>query len=245
MDQQILAVILAAGEGKRMHSNLPKVLHRVAGIPMVRRVMAAVDEVITQPPVVVVGAGREAVMAELQGDAVFAVQEQQLGTGHAVLCAKEACKDADVLLVLAGDMPLMTRAAVKELVEGCQGGALASMLTTVVDNPTGYGRILRNQQGLVQGIVEEKDATEQQKKICEVNASAYCFAAKPLFEALSHLTCENAQGEYYLTDCIRELASLPGGVVAIHADEQDCMGVNDPQALAQADEIAHRREERR
>lgn len=234
-----LSLIMAAGEGTRMKSKTPKVLHPVAGRAMIDRVL----EVCPQGPlpVVIVGHGRQAVQEYVGARARFAVQEQQKGTGHAVMMAREYLEQHQgLVLILAGDMPLLTQEVIDALIEQAQGKK-AALLSSMAVDPTGYGRILRNEDGNVCGIVEQKDATDEQRKIREVNASVYVFEVKALLDCLDALTCDNAQGEYYLTDCIGLLAQKGEPIGAVVADEQTCMGVNSRTQLAQAEAVARRR----
>ena len=240
---EIIPVIMAAGEGKRMGSPLAKVLHEADGVPMVRRVMAAAALKGAQKPVVIVGHGADQVMAQLGDEVRYAFQREQLGTGHAVLCAREYFEQADgLVLVLAGDMPLLTKKTIESLVAAAKDHKNAvTLLSAKLEDPTGYGRILREDGRLV-GIVEQKDATEEQRAIREVNASVYCFDSKALLEALSSLTADNAQGEYYLTDCVAHMVKSGLRAEAIcAADPTECMGVNTPDQLRACSEILKKR----
>ena len=248
----VIPVLLAAGEGKRMHSALPKVLHTVDGIPMIRRVMAAAAIEGAQTPVVVVGHRADELMNALSGSARFALQAEQKGTGHAVMCASDYLKDPSgapidgYALVVAGDMPLLRRATLEKLVHTAeQTGSALTFLSAILDDPTGYGRVVRDVQGQLMGIVEQRDATEEQKAIHEVNTLVYCMDIPKLFWALGQLTTDNDQHEYYLTDCVGLYVQHGMGVIAIPADDADeCLGVNDQNELARCDRIAKARHSR-
>lgn len=232
----VAALILAAGEGTRMKSALPKVAHRVLGVPMVRLVLDAAREAGCDPVVVITGHGAESVEALLPGVAC-ARQDRQLGTGHAVMCGEDALAGFDgSLLVLSGDTPLMRPETLRALVSARESaGAAAAVLTAVMDDPTGYGRILRAEDGSLTGIVEQKDASAEQAALTEVNTGTYCFDARVLFAHLHRLGSDNAQGEFYLTDMIALLESEERGVVAVATDQPiETMGVNTRVHLAQA-----------
>jgi len=234
------AVVLAAGQGTRMKSKLYKVLHPVMGRPMVQHVMdqlltLKLDEIVT-----IVGHGAEKVKQELGDVTQFALQSEQLGTGHAVQQAEAFLKDKDgVTLVACGDTPLLT----KETLEALFGyhereQAKVTVLTTSVSEPTGYGRIIRNADGAVEKIVEQKDADATERDVKEINAGTYCFDNRFLFEALSHVSNDNAQGEYYLPDVI-EIAQKQGETVAAFntPDADEILGVNDRVALSEAERL--------
>lgn len=199
------AIVLAAGKGKRLQSemfNLPKVLREANGKPLIEHVLGHIDFIDKQDTVIVVGYMKEKVI-ECVGDAYrYSVQEEQKGTGHAVQCASGQFDgyDGDVL-ILYGDMPLVRRETYQAVIEKHQAsGADCTLLTAVVDDPPAYGRIVRDKDGAVQAIVEDKDCDEEQKKIKELNVGIYVFKAPLLFEGLKKLKNSNAQGEYYLTD---------------------------------------------
>ena len=203
--QSTMAVVLAGGRGTRMQSDLPKVLFPVHGRPMIHWVLDALDRAGVEEKIVVVGYRAELVQEELRDRAGvrFALQEQQLGTGHAVQMAIPYLnKHAGTVLVAAGDSPMVQSSSLLRLLERFSSSGAACLLGTLIkENPKGLGRILRDAEGRFSGIVEEKDATESQKAIHEVNMSTYLFRVKPLLEALAALGNHNAQGEYYLTDC--------------------------------------------
>lgn len=237
------ALILAAGEGTRMRSRLPKVAHEILGVPMVRYVVEAARESGCEPIVVVTGHGAEAVES-LLGDVLTVRQEEQLGTGHAVQCAEEAFADhAGSLVVLSGDSPLITAGTVRALIEARESaGAAAAVLTAVLDDPAGYGRIVRDPDGRLARIVEEKDAPADVRALREVNTGFYCFDARALFERIHALDNANAQGEFYLTDVIALFNAEGLPVVAVRAaDPSETLGVNNRAQLAEAARVLQRR----
>ncbi|OIQ11941.1 bifunctional UDP-N-acetylglucosamine diphosphorylase/glucosamine-1-phosphate N-acetyltransferase GlmU [Neomoorella thermoacetica] len=238
-----VAVILAAGQGKRMHSRRPKVLHRIAGRCLVEHVLAAVGEAGIKKQIVVIGHGAEEVREALGPEYTYVLQEQQLGTGHALARAREAAGTAATVLVLCGDTPLLRPATLARLLkEHRDRQAAVTILTAVLDDPTGYGRIIRDGQGMVAGIVEERDANPVEKAIREINTGIYCFEAAYLWPFLEQLQPNNDQGEYYLTDVVglacRE--NLPVQAVAA-GDPEEILGVNDRAQLAIAGAILKRR----
>jgi len=242
----ISVVVLAAGEGRRMRSALPKVLHPVAGRPMLARVLDAARALEPAALHVVYGHGGERVRAAfLDDDIEWAHQAEQLGTGHAVARALPAIPERHRVLVLCGDVPLTTPATLARLCEAAATGG-AALLTISLDDPTGYGRILRDSGGEIAGIVEEKDASPEQRGICEINTGLMCLPADGLRRWLASLSADNAQGEYYLTDAIA-LASRDG--VAVHpvtcSDRWEVQGVNDQAQLAGVERAWQRREAHR
>ena len=240
----LTAVILAAGKGTRMKSKLPKVLHKVGGHPMLEHVMDAAEAAGCRDNVVVIGHGAELVR-ELVGDrARIALQAEQLGTGHAVLQAADTLKDfTGTVMILCGDTPLLEAEELEKFyAEHVKSGAAATVMSALMDEPFGYGRILRDANGDVAGIVEQKDASEEQKQIKEINTGNYCVEAPLLFEVLRTLGNDNAQGEYYLTDVLAKLRAMGkkvGGVIT--ADSEMIMGVNSRRQLAEAESVMRRR----
>src|SRR5437762_6853301 len=229
----LTTIILAAGEGKRMRSRQPKVLHELCGRPLISyslRLARTVGDRI----VLVVGPDADAVRAAA-GDAVsIAEQRERLGTGHAVLQARAHCEGADgPILVMPSDVPLLSAETIERLVRHHRtSGAAATVLTAIVDRPHGYGRVLR-QGGRVKRIVEDRDATDDEKKVSEINTSVYCFDARRLWPALDSLRPENDQGEYYLTDVIALLNKAGGRIEAVAVeDPEEALGVNDRKQLA-------------
>ena len=231
--------MLAAGEGTRMKSQIPKVLHSIAGRSLLGHVLNAVESVNPEQIRVVVGSGRELVEAhinEIAPDAITVFQAERNGTGHAVQVALNGVKTQGQVLVLAGDTPMLKPETLKEFVQAHnEGGFAASVMTAEHPDPTGYGRIIRNDENLLLKIVEEKDATEDQKLIYEVNSGVYLFDFERLSDAISKLNTKNAQGELYLTDAI-ELIRQSGGKVApiVCEDFTETLGVNDRVQLAEA-----------
>jgi bifunctional UDP-N-acetylglucosamine pyrophosphorylase / glucosamine-1-phosphate N-acetyltransferase len=240
-----VVVILAAGEGKRMKSATPKVLHPVAGRSLLGHVIEAASSLEPRHLVVVVGHGRDAVcehIAEIAPWAITVVQDEQNGTGHAVRIAladldrRGVQTDDGPVVVLTGDTPLLTgRTLVALLLEHESTGAAATVLTARITDPTGYGRIVRAPDGSVAAIVEDKDASEDQRQIDEINSGMYAFGGPGLSAALTRVTTDNAQGEEYLTDVIALLRADGGTVSASLCDiPEEILGVNDRLQLAQA-----------
>jgi bifunctional UDP-N-acetylglucosamine pyrophosphorylase/glucosamine-1-phosphate N-acetyltransferase len=240
--QGLTTVILAAGEGKRMRSRQPKVLHELCGRPLItyplRLARTLADRI-----VLVVGPGSEGICA-VAGDGVAIVEQgERLGTGHAVLQARGQCESAaGPILVLPGDVPLLSVETIERLVgHHTATGAAATVLTAIVDRPHGYGRVLR-QGGRVKRIVEDRDATDDEKRVAEINTSVYCFDGRRLWQALEQVKPDNDQGEYYLTDVIGLLARAGGRVEAISVDDpEEALGVNDRKQLAALAAIQRRR----
>lgn len=233
-------VVLAAGQGTRMRSALPKVLHQVCGRSLVGHLLAAASVLDAEETVVVVGHGRDAVINEVSAQAPAArcvVQEQQLGTGNAVRRALDALPElSGTVVVVPGDVPLLTGATLQRLADAHEAAdAIATMLSARLPDPTGYGRVLRNAAGAVLGIVEQRDATPEQLAVDEVGVSIYAFDAATLRGALARLTTDNAQGEEYLTDVIGILAHDGRSVQALLTqDDAEVGGVNDRAQLADA-----------
>lgn len=237
-------VVLAAGKGTRMKSKLYKVLHKVCGKTMVEHVVDAAQGIDPAKIVTVVGTGAGEVEKVLAGKSDFAFQEKQLGTGDAVMTAKEALGDKDgATLVVTGDTPLFTSDTFNELFKyHAEKGNAATVLTAEAPNPFGYGRIIRDDQGNVLRIVEQKDGNPEELKVKEINTGVFCFDNKKLFEALKHVDNNNAQGEYYLTDVLEILRNSGERVGAYKMpDFSESLGVNDRVALAQATKIMQRR----
>lgn len=238
------AVVLAAGQGTRMKSKLYKVLHPVCGKPMVEHVVDNISQLEVNHTVTVVGFGAEMVKEHLEGKSEFVVQEEQLGTAHAVMQAKDALGgQKGTTLVICGDTPLITVATMSALVKQHEEtGAKATVLTALAEDPSGYGRIIRNAQGEVERIVEHKDANEDELTVKEINTGTYCFDNEALFEALDNVSNENAQGEYYLPDVIEILKEKNELVTAyVTEDFEETLGVNDRIALAEAERIMRTR----
>ena len=238
------AVILAAGQGTRMKSKLYKVLHPVMGRPMVQHVMDQLQALDLSEIITIVGHGAEKVKEELGEASQFVLQNEQLGTGHAVMQAEDLLKDQEgVTLVVCGDTPLLTKDTLEQMFHYHQEKqAKVTVLTTTIPDPTGYGRIVRNAGGDVSKIVEQKDASAEELAIQEVNAGTYCFDNAFLFEALKNVSNDNAQGEYYLPDVI-EIAKNQQETVAAYqtTDADETLGVNDRLALSEAERLMKQR----
>jgi bifunctional UDP-N-acetylglucosamine pyrophosphorylase / glucosamine-1-phosphate N-acetyltransferase len=238
------AVILAAGQGTRMKSKLYKVLHPVCGKPMVQHVVDQITKLNIKEMVTVIGHGAEMVEAELGDVSHYALQEQQLGTAHAVLQARTMLEGKEgVTIVVCGDTPLITAVTMESLFKHHEeSSAKATILTARIEDPTGYGRILRNDSGLVEKIIEHKDATEEERQVNEINTGTYCFDNTALFEVLKSVSNDNVQGEYYLPDVIEILKKQGEVVTAFQTDEfEETLGVNDRVALAEAERIMRNR----
>ena len=244
--ERIKAVILAAGKGTRMKSELPKVIHKALGKPMVLYAIDAAMEAGAGLSDVCLVVGHKAdLVKEVVGDGVtYVLQKEQLGTGHAVKCAEEFIGKDGLTMVLCGDTPLITGRTLKALVDThLAEGNTITVLTARVKDPTGYGRIIKDKAGNFIKIVEEKDATEEERSVNEINSGMYLFDSKALSMALSRLTNHNAQGEYYLTDTIEIVKTEGQGKVAtlVVEDEDEIKGVNSPDQLKEAERILSER----
>ncbi|AST93980.1 UDP-N-acetylglucosamine diphosphorylase/glucosamine-1-phosphate N-acetyltransferase [Sutcliffiella cohnii] len=238
------AVILAAGQGTRMKSKLYKVLHPVCGKPMVEHVVDHVTSLNLEKIVTVVGHGAEMVKNHLGNRSDYVLQEEQLGTAHAVIQAAPILNNLQgITLVICGDTPLITPETMEKLVEQHETtGAKATILTAYAEDPSGYGRIIRDNNGHVKKIVEHKDASEDELKVTEINTGTYCFDNEALFEALTNVSNDNVQGEYYLPDVIEILKNQNEIVTAYQTlDLDETLGVNDRVALSQAEQIMQKR----
>lgn len=226
-------IVLAAGKGSRMKSALPKVLHPIAGKPMLKWATDAAAASGAQNTHVVIGFEREQVVAGMRGEPVnFATQHEQLGTGHAVAQAMENVSDVDVVVITYGDVPLLRPATISRLAALAAQQQLV-LLTEFLEVPDGYGRIVRAPSGVVQAIVEQKDATEEQQRINEVNSGVMAVPATLLREWLPKLSSSNAQGEYYLTDIVAMAAESGVPIEAVHpSDSKETTGVNSREQLA-------------
>ncbi|UCC22209.1 MAG: NTP transferase domain-containing protein [Planctomycetota bacterium] len=241
-----VAIILAAGVSSRMNTQMPKVLHEVCGRPMLAYVLDACRKVGIGKIYVVVGFGIEHVRERFSDaeDVVWVQQQEQKGTGHAVLCCKEHLKDFEgETLVVCGDGPLIRAVTLKILIEKHEAGQTAvTLATAVLDEPAGYGRIVRDAYGNIQGIVEDSDCTSEQLKIKEVNPSYYLFDNKVLFEAVEKVKPDNVKGEYYLTDALALIIATGHKVLAVTAVRPDeAKGVNSRAELTEANKIMQRR----
>lgn len=241
----LAAVILAAGKGTRMKSELPKVLHRVCGKPMIAHVLDAVAEAGADKTITVVGHRGDDVAAVLGDGAKVVIQSEQLGTAHALMQAETALQGftGGLVLVVCGDTPLVTGPTLSSLIRQHQNtGAAITVCTAVVDNPTGYGRVIRGKDDHVLRIVEQRDASLEELAVREINTGVYCFDARGLFRALSRIRPDNIQGEYYLTDMIdlyvKEGLTVRARVVP---DAAEMQGINDRKQLAQVEAIMRQR----
>ncbi len=235
------ALVLAAGQGTRMGGDLPKVLHPLGGVPLLAYVLEALSELGVGRTLVVIGHQAEKVRAVFaEADVEWVLQAEQRGTGHAVLMAGPALEDFEgTLLLVSGDTPLLRAATLDALlVQHRRSGAAVTVLSTRVPDPTGYGRILRDAGGDLVGIVEERDATHEQKRIDEINSGAYAFEYRHLERVLGRLTARNSQGEYYLTDTVRLLLDEGRAAGAwCGPDYRELLGINTVQQLEEVEEI--------
>ena len=238
------ALVLAAGQGKRIKSDLPKVLHKVCGKEMVNHVIDSVRDAGIDDVNLIIGKGAELVQNGTSDRNVsYSFQEEQLGTGHAVKCAKSFLEGKKgVVAVFAGDTPLIKKSTIEELFnEHINNENAATILTSLVKDPTGYGRIVRDESGQVLKIVEHKDCTEDELKINEMNTAIYCFDIELLVIALDKINNNNNQGEYYLTDVIEILKEENKKVGAVITEFEETIGVNSRVQLAEAEEILRNR----
>ncbi len=235
-----IAVILGAGEGTRMKSDKPKVLHKAAGSALIEWVLDATED--AKKKIVVCGRGMEDIQALLQDKCEYAEQKERLGSGHAVMSAKDNLQGFEgYTFIIAGDMPFITKNTLQEMYAQTKEYDCV-LLSAVLEDPRAYGRVIRDDKGNVSEIVEEKDATEAQKQIKEVNASCYCVNNTLLLNALKKIDNNNAQKEYYLTDIVKILHSEGHKVTAyIAKDTKECMGVNDKIQLAEVSSYLQKR----
>ncbi len=244
--KKVKAVILAAGKGTRMKSELPKVIHKALGKPMVEySIEAAVEAGADMSDVCLVVGHKADMVKDVVGEGVtYVLQEEQLGTGHAVKCAKEFIGTDGLTMVLCGDTPLITGATLKTLVDThiAENNAI-TVLTAKVDDPTGYGRIIKDEDGNFIKIVEQKDASEEEQKVNEINSGMYLFDSGILSQTLDMIDNNNAQGEYYLTDTIEIVKNKNLGRVAtvVVKDANEIKGVNSPEQLKEAEDILMQR----
>lgn len=247
-NKKVKAVILAAGKGTRMKSDLPKVLHPIYGKPLLGYVIDAVNKTeIIDESIIVVGHGAEEVKEFVKNyntNSNCVLQSPQRGTGDAVAKSKDLLNDFDGnVVVLCGDTPLVTAETLKEFVEHHnKTGAVLTVMSAIFDNPANYGRIIRNTDGSLKCITEEKDATPEEKQIKEINAGIYCFDKKIIFPMFSELKCNNAQGEYYLTDIVA--LTIAKGLKAeayILKNNEEIYGINSKANLAQATKYLNKR----
>ncbi|MDV3425778.1 MAG: bifunctional UDP-N-acetylglucosamine diphosphorylase/glucosamine-1-phosphate N-acetyltransferase GlmU [Bacillota bacterium] len=238
------AVILAAGEGKRMKSSLPKVLHKICGKEMVSWVIDSIREASIDDINVVVGKGSEKVIEGTKNKQVtYSLQEEQLGTGHAVICAEDFLKGKiGTVAIFSGDAPFITSETIKKFLEFHENGKYsAAILTSKVDDPFGYGRIIRDEKGEVVKIVEHKDCSEAELLVNEINSAIYCFDIEDLLLSLKKINNNNAQGEYYLPDVISVLKSEGKKVGAITTEFEETKGINSRLQLSEGEKIMRNR----
>lgn len=235
--KNIAAIILAAGKGVRMQSDLPKVFHKLAGKPLLQHVIESVQKCGINKIFVVVGHKKELITEHFKSwNVSFVVQDQQLGTGHAVKMADDHLKDFDgTVLILAGDVPLLSCKTITNLIAFHNThNAAATDLTAILPDAGNYGRIVRDNNGHIVKIVEKKDASPEELNIREINTGTFCFDCKLLFEALRELRAENVQKEYYLTDTIEILKAKGKPVFAFPAEDYtETLGINTKEELAQ------------
>ncbi|WP_300359578.1 bifunctional UDP-N-acetylglucosamine diphosphorylase/glucosamine-1-phosphate N-acetyltransferase GlmU [Fusobacterium sp.] len=239
---KLKTLILAAGKGTRMKSDLPKVIHKVNGIPMVKKILTELETLGTEENILILGHKKEEILNVL-GDVKYVVQKEQLGTGHAIMQAKDLLKDYDGdVMILCGDTPLLKHETLKEMYETHKkSGVATTILTSIYENPFGYGRIVKDNDKVI-AIVEEKEADEETKKIKEVNAGVYCCNAKDLFNALDKIDNNNEKGEYYLTDIVGIQVKEGKNVASfVLEDNREILGVNSKVELAEASKILRER----
>ena len=245
---KLIALILAAGEGKRMKSKHAKVIHKICGKPIINRVLESVKEAGITRTIIVVGHCADEVKKCAGEKYEYVLQEEQLGTGHAVMQAEELLReinkeDGGLVFILYGDTPLISSETIKNVAEFHKnGGYKATIVTSILENPSGYGRIIRDLEGNVIKIVEDADASFSEKNIKEINSGIYCFSIKELLIALGELSNENEQSEYYLTDSIEIFLKKNFKVGAYEIKNyQEILGINDRVQLAQVSKIISRR----
>lgn len=251
--QKYAAIILAAGKGTRMNegeaSPIPKVMFEANGKPIIHYAVEAIERAGIEKIILVVGYKKEMVMEYLGNQAEYAVQDEQLGTGHAVMVAKEKAGEAEAVIVFYGDHALYRPESINNLIETYEnppagGKPTIAMLSVIFDDPEfwAFGRIIRNPDGEVQEIVEQKDCNDEQLKIKESNPGFYIFDAKWLWENINKLKTENVQKEYYLTDIIGIAKEQGKRIIAIPVPEYtEALGINTPEHLKQAEEILKKR----
>lgn len=242
MDKCVL--ILAGGKGKRMKSDLPKVLHKVCGKEMLNHVIDVMRKSDFESINIIIGKGADQVkIATRDKNVTYSFQSEQLGTGHAVMCAKEFLKDKDgIVAIFAGDAPLISEDTVKKFIKfHKQGGYKATLLTSILEHPDGYGRIIRDSQNGVEKIVEHKDCSPDELKVKEINAAMYCFDIKILLNGLEKINNDNAQKEYYLTDMVEILRKAGEKIGAMPIDFEETLGVNSRVQLSEVERIMRNR----
>jgi len=243
---ETVAIVLAAGKSTRMNTMRAKVLHEVCGRPMLAYVLDACRQAGVNKIYIIVGYGKDQIIERFgsDDDLVFVEQVEQKGTGHAVMCCKDHLQDFDGnTMILCGDGPLIRSQTLKILLDKHESEkSAATLATAIAEDPTGYGRIIRDQYGNMQGIVEQSDCDEKQLVIKEVNPSYYCFDNKILFEALDQIKPDNAKNEYYLTDALHIVITAGHKVTAVTAvSQEDALGVNDRSQLSYAGKVMQQR----
>ncbi len=244
MKNNLYAVVLAAGQGTRMKSQKHKLLHPVCGRPIIDWILGVLFEIGVEKTVVVVGHRADQIQEHVGDQVTYAFQEEQLGTAHAVMQVEPILGDKEgFTLVLNGDHPLFRSETFAQLIASHQNSnAAATVMSAQLENPFGYGRIIRGQDGSVSRIVEQKDANEEEQAVCEINTGAFCFDNQKLFFALKHVQNDNAQGEYYLPDVIKVLKGEGERIEAFVLDDStEAMGVNNRIQLAEAQQVMSRR----
>lgn len=239
---KLKSLILAAGKGTRMKSELPKVIHKVNGVPMIKKIIDILDELKVQENILILGHKKEEILNVI-GDVSYVVQNEQLGTGHAIMMAEPKLKDFQGnILVVCGDTPLLKVETLKKMYEfHMKSRATTTLLTSIYENPFGYGRIVK-ENGKIVSIIEEKEASEQEKKIQEINAGVYCFNSKELWETLKKIDNKNEKGEYYLTDIISiQVKENKNVETYLLEDNLEVLGINSKVELAQANIILRER----
>jgi len=241
-NEKLAVVILAAGKGTRMKANLPKVLHEACGRPIINYVLDATCALNPGKTIVVVGHEASKVTEVLPAGITIVKQDEQLGTGHAVKIALSKVGDCEEILVLPGDSPLVRESTLRELISARrERQAASSMLVTELENPTGYGRVVRNISGGVARVVEEADATGEERQIKEVNACTYAFLARHLTPAIESLKADNIKGEYYLTDVVQYMVERGLKVFPVFAPPEEVLGVNDREQLSEVESVLRKR----
>lgn len=237
------AIILAAGQGKRMNSDISKVMHKISGKPLIDWVYTKLKEAGCENHVVVIGHKKEQIEEYFKDSVNYAIQDKMLGTGHAVMMCEDYFKGENkTVMVLCGDAPLISKELIEKTIKSHkESNASATVVSAIVNDATGYGRIIKDENENLLKIVEHKDATDEEKKVNEINSGMYCFESKDLFNALSKIKNDNAQGEYYLTDTIGILKSEGKVVKAYVCDDfEKTLGVNDRIDLAKAQKIKNK-----
>lgn len=230
------AILMAAGKGTRMESKKPKVLHEICQKPMIAHILDKMDEIHVDQVVTIVGYGHDEIEKAVKGRCEFALQEPQLGTGHAVAQAQMLKQNTGYTLVANGDCPRIQSATYERMYNECEGCAMV-VLTAVVEDAKSYGRVVRDENGFIKKIVEFKDCNEEEKKIREINTGIYCFDNQALFQNLGKLKNDNAQKEYYITDMVSILNQEQLKVKAVVLeDPKEAEGVNDKAELAEANQ---------